>query len=107
MKDFKNYLPDNSIVYFHNLGYDSRMFSEFDIQSSIDKGTKTMSQKMRYEGKNIIFKNSLSIINIKLLSVNAEISLISVFDKSYNDVSKGSNSSNEKGMSDEIVLINS
>ena len=32
------------------------MFSEYDIQSSIDKGTKTMSQKMRYEGKNIIFK---------------------------------------------------
>ena len=44
---------------------------------------------------------------MKLLSLNAEISLISVFEKSYNDDGKCSNSSNENGISYEIILTNS
>ena len=66
LEEFLNILPNNAVVYFHNLGYDAKMFSKFDIQSSIDKGTRTMSQKFKYNGKNIIFKDSLSILSMPL-----------------------------------------
>ena len=66
LEQFLNILPNNSVVYFHNLGYDVRMFSEFSICSSIDKGTKTMTQKFNYKGKHITFKDSHSIISMKL-----------------------------------------
>ena len=64
--DFLDALPDHSVVYFHNLAYDARMFSNFDITNSIDKGTRTMSQSFTHNGKQITFKDSLSLINMKL-----------------------------------------
>ena len=63
---FMDILPNNAVVYFHNLGYDTKMFSDFIITQSIDKGTRTMSQNFKYKGKNIIFKDSLSILSMKL-----------------------------------------
>jgi hypothetical protein len=60
-------LPNNSVVYFHNLGYDARMFNDFEIMNSVDKGNKIMSQKFKYNGKNIIFKDSLMITQIALV----------------------------------------
>ena len=42
------------------------MFSQYCITSSIDKGTKTMTQKIKYDKKNIIFKDSYSILTMKL-----------------------------------------
>ena len=66
LDNFLNELPNNAVVYFHNLGYDARMFSDFNITQSIDKGTKTMNQKFKYKGKNITFKDSLSILMMKL-----------------------------------------
>ena len=66
LEQFLNILPNNVVVYFHNLGYDARMFSQFPISSSIDKGTKTMTQKFNYKDKHITFKDSLSIIPMKL-----------------------------------------
>ena len=63
---FLNELPNNSVVYCHNLGYDSRMFSKYSIISSTDKGGKTFKQKLSYNGKNIIFKDSWSLITMKL-----------------------------------------
>ena len=59
-------LPNHSVVYFHNLAYDARMFSQYTITNSIDKGTRTMSQTLEYCGKQIIFKDSLSLINMPL-----------------------------------------
>ena len=64
--DFLDALPNHSVVYFHNLAYDARMFSNYTITNSIDKGTRTMSQTFNYSGKQIIFKDSLSLINMKL-----------------------------------------
>ena len=57
--DFLDALPNHSVVYFHNLAYDSRMFSNFNITNSIDKGTRTMSQSFNHCGKHIIFKDSI------------------------------------------------
>ena len=65
-EQFLNALPNNSVVYFHNLGYDSRMFSKYVITSSIDKGSKTMNQKIKFDKKTIIFKDSYSILSMKL-----------------------------------------
>ena len=66
LEQFLNILPNNSVVYFHNLGYDARMFSKFVITSSIDKGTKTMTQQFNHKGKHITFKDSYSIISMPL-----------------------------------------
>ena len=59
-------LPNNSIVYFHNLGYDAKMFSDFVITNSIDKGSRVMTQQLKYNNKVISFKDSLSILSMKL-----------------------------------------
>ena len=66
LEKFMDVLPDNAVVYFHNLGYDAKMFNDFDIMNSIDKGSKTMSQTFKYNKKNITFKDSLSIISMSL-----------------------------------------
>ena len=66
LTDFLNVLPNNAVVYFHNLGYDSKMFSDYPITQSIDKGTKTMNMKISYKGKFITFKDSYSILAMKL-----------------------------------------
>ena len=63
---FLNILPNNSIVYFHNLGYDAKMFSDFNLTKSIDKGSRVMSQQIKYNDKSITFKDSLSILSMKL-----------------------------------------
>ena len=42
------------------------MFSQYVITSSIDKGTKTMNQKISYKHKSITFKDSYSILSMKL-----------------------------------------
>ena len=36
------FLPDNEVIYFHNLAYDIRMLAQYGISKSIIKGTKTM-----------------------------------------------------------------
>ena len=48
---FMDILPDNAVVYFHNLGYDVTMFTQLEagkkrskIMNNIDKGSKTISQ---------------------------------------------------------------
>ncbi|MBR4316128.1 MAG: hypothetical protein IKP65_04065, partial [Alphaproteobacteria bacterium] len=66
LTNFLNILPNNAVVYFHNLGYDAKMFSDYPITQSIDKGTKTMNMKISYKGKFITFKDSYSILSMKL-----------------------------------------
>ena len=42
------------------------MFSKYNIISSTDKGSKTFKQKINYKHKTIIFKDSWSLISMKL-----------------------------------------
>ena len=66
LKEFLEDLPNNALVYFHNLAYDIRQFHEFNITQGIEKGTKIMNATINYKGKRIYFKDSLSIISMKL-----------------------------------------
>ena len=66
LSQFLDQIPDKSIVYFHNLGYDICAFYSFIRTSSIDKGRRTMSTTIRYRKKEIIFKDSLSLIAMPL-----------------------------------------
>ena len=60
---FLEEVPTNSVIYFHNLGYDSKMFGSFDTVQSVDKGTRTiMTQLIKFHSKTIILKDSLSIL---------------------------------------------
>ncbi len=60
------YLPNNAVVYFHNLAYDIRMLASFGIYKSIIKGSKTMKADIKYKGKTILFKDTLPILSCKL-----------------------------------------
>lgn len=66
ISQFFDLIPDQSIVYFHNLGYDARLMSEFNISSAIDKCNKVMTQTINYNGKQIIMKDSYSLLSMKL-----------------------------------------
>ena len=65
-KNMLDYLPDNSITYFHNLAYDIRMFAHYGIRKSIIKGTRCLSANIQYKGKLLSFKDSLALFNCKL-----------------------------------------
>ena len=59
---FMDFIPSDSVVYFHNLGYDGRFLRKFETVSSIDKGTKIMKQVSSYHGKNVVFKDTYSML---------------------------------------------
>ena len=63
---FLNNLENNSLVYFHNLGYDIRQFNEYIINKECCKGTKIMNAQIIYKDNIIYFKDSLSIVSMKL-----------------------------------------
>ena len=64
--EFLNLLPNNSVVYFHNLGYDICAFYRFVRTKAIRKGRKMMTATIYFKKKLIIFKDSLSLIPMKL-----------------------------------------
>ena len=66
LDQFFNAIPNKSIVYFHNLGYDSRLMSSFNITQAIDKNSRVMSEDIKYNGKTIKLKDSYSILSMKL-----------------------------------------
>lgn len=63
---FLDKLENHSLVYFHNLGYDIRQFNEYIIGQEINKGTKIMNATIFYKDKIIYFKDSLSVVSMKL-----------------------------------------
>ena len=65
-KQLLNYLPNNSMVYFHNLAYDIRFLASYGINKSIIKGNKMMTTDIKYKSKTIHFKDSLPILSCKL-----------------------------------------
>ena len=70
-----DFLPDKSIVYFHNLGYDSRLMSGVNILSAIDKNAKVMQQSVSWKGKTIKLKDSFSILSMPLRKFPATFQL--------------------------------
>lgn len=65
-KDLLDFLPDESITYFHNLAYDIRMFASFGIIESIMKGTRCLKAVVTWKDKTLYFKDSLALFNCKL-----------------------------------------
>lgn len=61
-----DFLPDNAIVYFHNLGYDIRFFAKYGIKRAIIKGSRTMKASIEYKNKIIEFRDTLPILSCKL-----------------------------------------
>ena len=63
---FLDNIENNSLVYFHNLGYDIRQFNEYIINKECCKNTKVMNAEIIYNDKKIYFKDTLSIVSMKL-----------------------------------------
>lgn len=63
---FLDKIENNSLVYFHNLGYDIRQFNEYIINNECSKNTKVMNAVIIYKDKKIYFKDTLSIVSMKL-----------------------------------------
>ena len=66
LNKFLDKIENKSLVYFHNLAYDIRQFNQFDISKETIKGTKVMNAQIKYKGKTIYFKDSLSIVSMRL-----------------------------------------
>ena len=60
------YLPDNSMVFYHNLAYDIRMIAHYGLNKSIIKGSKFMSGNIKYNNKTIYLKDTLPMLSCKL-----------------------------------------
>lgn len=65
-KHLLDMLPDNAVVYFHNLAYDIRFLSKYGITKAINKGTKVMRASVKYNGKKIYFRDTLPMLSCKL-----------------------------------------
>ena len=63
---FLEKIPDNSVVFFHNLGYDARMFARFGLKSSIQRGSQMICCTVNYNGKTIKFHDTLQILRCKI-----------------------------------------
>ena len=66
LNKFLDKIENNSLVYFHNLGYDIRQFNEYIINKECCKNTKVMNAEIIYNDKTIYFKDTLSIVSMKL-----------------------------------------
>ncbi len=65
-KELLEFVPDEAVIYFHNLAYDIRMVALFGITRSIIKGNKTLKTVISYEGKTITYKDTIPMISCKL-----------------------------------------
>ena len=87
LNNFLDKIEDHALVYFHNLAYDIRQFNEFDITNQHVKGNKTMDAQINHKGKTIYFKDSLSVISMKLAdfptSFNLDCGIKEMFPYNY------------------------
>ena len=87
LNNFLDKIEDHALVYFHNLAYDIRQFNEFDITNQHVKGNKTMDAIIKHKGKTIYFKDSLSIVSMKLAdfptSFNLDCGIKEMFPYNY------------------------
>ena len=61
-----DYLPTESIVYFHNLSYDIRFLASYGIQKSTPRGNSILQSIINYQGKRITLKDTLPILSCPL-----------------------------------------
>jgi hypothetical protein len=61
-----DFLPDKSLVYFHNLGFDFNFLAKYGRGQPIKKGNKVMNATINYKQKVITLKDSYSLINSPL-----------------------------------------
>ena len=87
LNNFLDKVEDHALVYFHNLAYDIRQFNKFDITSQHSKNNKVMDAQVKYKGKTIHFKDSLSIVSMKLAdfptSFNLDCGIKEMFPYNY------------------------
>jgi hypothetical protein len=65
-KQLLEYLPKESIIYFHNLAYNFSFLASQGVCHMIKKGTRNMYSKINYFGKILYFKDSFSVISTPL-----------------------------------------
>ena len=87
LDNFLDKIENHALVYFHNLAYDIRQFNKFDITNQHVKGNKTMDATIKHKGKTIYFKDSLSIVSMKLAdfptSFNLDCGIKEMFPYNY------------------------
>ena len=87
LDNFLDNVENHALVYFHNLAYDIRQFNKFDITNQHVKGNKTMDAQIKHKGKTIYFKDSLSIVSMKLAdfptSFNLDCGIKEMFPYNY------------------------
>lgn len=87
LDNFLDKVEDHALVYFHNLAYDIRQFNKFDIIGQHAKENKTMDAQIKHKGKTIYFKDSLSIVSMKLAdfptSFNLDCGIKEMFPYNY------------------------
>ena len=75
---FIDRIEDKSTVYFHNLGYDSRLFLAQGInvaRNIITKGSKVMSITMKKGSKMVYLKDSYSLLSMPLTAFPSSFGL--------------------------------
>ena len=60
---FLEALPDKSLTYFHNLGYDGRFLAKHGVSQMIRKGGKIMAMQLNFKGKILHFRDSYAMIS--------------------------------------------
>ncbi len=65
-KELLDFLPDNAVIYYHNLAYDIRFVSKYGLKSSIIKGTRVMKGMIEYNDKILHFMDTLPILSCRL-----------------------------------------
>ena len=61
-----NELPDQALIYFHNLGFDGNFFYGYANKTPIKKGSKIMSMPLQFKDKTFTLKDSYSLLPTKL-----------------------------------------
>ena len=89
LKSFLNFMSNldkKVIIYFHNLGYDFRMFNDFQINKTIEKNNKIYAAEIlwlnKYKKLKIIkFKDSLCMINTSISNFHSWFKLEGEYEK--------------------------
>ena len=64
-----DFLPPESIVYFHNLSYDIRFLASLGISNSTPRGNSILKSTIQYKGKKITLKDTVPILSCKLKDI--------------------------------------
>ncbi len=86
------YLPNKSITFFHNLGYDVTFLAKFGITDAIQKNTLNYKTDIKYRNKQLVFRDTLPLLNCKLSALprmfNLDAGAKEIFPYNYYSKSK-------------------